>query len=157
MPALPDTLPAHPAMEAIEFHTGIDDPVGFAVRLLRKAYRQRARVLVTAPAALLDQISRQLWLAHEREFIAHVRVGRGQPGQAARTPLWLSTAVAAAAHEPVVVINVGAAAPADVGRLQRLIEVVAADPDSAAEGRQRWRQYKTAGHGIVHVNTAAQP
>ena len=37
------------------------------------------------------------------------------------------------------------------------IEVVAADPDSAAEGRQRWRQYKAAGHGIVHVNTAAQP
>ena len=139
-------------MEAIEFHTGIDDPVGFVVRLLRKAYRQGARVLVTAPAPMLDPISRQLWLSYEREFIAHVHVGRCQPGQAARTPLWLSTAVAAVEDEPVVVINVGAAAPADMARLQRLIEVVAADADSAAAGRQRWRQYKAAGYGVVHVN-----
>ena len=147
MPRLPS-----PVMEAIEFHTGIDDPVGFAVRLLRKAYRQRVRVLVTATAPVLDQISRQLWLAHEREFIAHVRVGCCLPGQAARTSLWLATAVAEVEHEPEVVINVGAAAPADVGRLQRLIEGVAADAEGAAEGRQRWRQYKAAGFGVTHLN-----
>ncbi len=139
-------------MEAIEFHTGVDDPVGFAVRLLRKAYRQGARVLVTAHAPTLDLLSQQLWLAYEREFIAHVRVGRCRPEQLARTPLWLSVAVSGVENEPTVVINVGAPAPDDLTRLQRLIEVVSAQTDAAAEGRLRWRHYKSAGCSIAHVN-----
>ncbi len=142
-------------MDAIEFHTGITDPVGFTLRMLRKAYRQGARVLVTAPAPVLDKLSRQLWRAYEREFIAHVLVGRCRQGQAERTPLWLGTTVTAGSYEPVVVINVGADAPLEPSRLQRLIEVVSADDDEAAAGRLRWRQYKAAGLVVEHVNASA--
>ena len=141
-------------MEAIEFHTGLEDPVGFAVRLLRKAYRQGARVLVTASTPTLDQLSRQLWLAYEREFIAHVRLGRCQAEQLARTPLWLATSVSGVEHEPRVVINIGAAAPADLDRLQRLIELVSAQTEEAAEGRLRWRHYKQAGCAISHLSAS---
>jgi DNA polymerase-3 subunit chi len=54
-----------------------------------------------------------------------------------------------------VVINVGAAAPIDPARLERLIEVVSAEDPDAAEGRQRWRSYKAAGLPLTHVNAAA--
>jgi hypothetical protein len=37
-------------MTEVEFHTGVDEPLGFACRLLRKAYRKGSRVLVTAPS-----------------------------------------------------------------------------------------------------------
>ncbi len=144
-------------MQAIEFHTGIEDPVGFAVRLLRKAYRQRARVLVTANTATLERLSRQLWAGHghEREFIAHVRVDRCRSGQAARTPLWLAAEVSGMAHEPGVVINLGAAAPSEPAGLERLIEIVSSEELDAAEGRQRWRLYKAAGLAVTHVNAGA--
>ena len=142
-------------MQPIEFHTGIDDPVGFAVRLVRKAYRQGARVLVTANPSTLERLSQQLWAGYEHEFIAHVRVDHCQPGQAARTPLWLATDVAGVQNEPTVVINVGASAPTDPARLQRLIEVVSADELDAADGRQRWRLYKAAGLPLIHVDAGA--
>ncbi len=138
-------------MEAVEFHTGIDDPASFTVRMLRKAYGQGTRVLVTAPASLLEQLSRLLWQEHEDEFLPHVFAARSNPGQLARTPIWLAAAVTAAEHEPRVLINVGAAAPDDPARLDRLIEVVSADADQANQGRQRWRFYKAAGWKLEHL------
>lgn len=138
-------------MEAVEFHTGVEDTTRFTVRMLRKAYAQGQRVLVTAAAPFLESLSRQLWVAYEREFIAHVLVARSSAATARRTPLWLGAGVTAAAHEPLVVINVGAPAPADLARLQRLIEVVAADVDSATAARLRWRQYSAAGFQIKHT------
>jgi DNA polymerase III subunit chi len=137
-------------MQAIEFHTGIDDPAGFTLRLLRKAYGQGARVLVTADAPMLEHLSRQLWLVYEREFVAHVVVARSRPPERARTPIWLASTVAHIEAEPRIVINVGMAAPADPARLDRLIEVVSSDVDLEAEGRERWRLYKAAGLQISH-------
>ena len=137
-------------MDQVEFHTGIEDPAEFVGRLLGKAYRQGARVLVTADDALQERISRYLWAGNERDFIAHVRLARCTAAQAARTPLWLAAAVQARPNEPVVVVNAGAEAPPDLQRLERLIEVVATEPEQAAAGRQRWRQYKAAGLLIKH-------
>ena len=137
-------------MDQIEFHTGVEDPAEFVGRLLGKAYRQGARVLVTADDPLQERISRYLWGTHETDFIPHVRLARCTAAQAARTPLWLAAAVRELPNEPLVVVNVGAAAPLDLQRLERLIEVVSAEPELAAEGRQRWRQYKTAGFHIKH-------
>ena len=53
-------------MTEVEFHTGVADPLGFACRLLRKAYRRGARVLVTAPPERLAQLDRLLWTFDER-------------------------------------------------------------------------------------------
>lgn len=137
-------------MDQVEFHTGIDDQADFVSRLLGKAYRQGARVLVTADDGLQERISRLLWAGNERDFIAHVRLARCTAAQAARTPLWLAPSAQNLPNEPVVVVNAGAPAPADLQRLQRLIEVVSADPDEAAAGRLRWRQYKAAGLQVHH-------
>ena len=136
-------------MTEVEFHTGVADSVGFTCRLLRKACRQGARVLVTAPDATLRELDRQLWTFEEREFVPHVRMPGAPAAVAARTPVWLASD-AEAAGAPGVVVNLGAEAPTDFGALQRLIEIVSDDPDEAARGRSRWRAYKAAGLEVRH-------
>lgn len=139
-------------MTEVEFHTGLPDGVGFACRLLRKAYRRGARVLVTAPPEVLTQLDRQLWIFEERDFVPHVRVPGGPASVRARTPIWLAASVDAAPADeaPRLVVNVGAAAPADLQSLDRLIEIVSAQADDAAGGRLRWRAYKARGLAIRH-------
>ncbi|MDO9073315.1 MAG: DNA polymerase III subunit chi [Rubrivivax sp.] len=138
----------------VEFHTGVADSIGFTCRLVRKACRLGARVLVTAPEATLRELDRALWTFEEREFVPHVRMPGAAAAVAARTPVWLA-GDAGTAGAPGVLVNLGGQAPADVGALQRLIEVVSADPDDAARGRERWRAYKAAGLQIKHHATAA--
>ncbi len=136
-------------MTEVEFHTGVHDRVAFACRLLRKAYRQSVRVLVTAPPELLSELDQQLWTFEEREFVPHVRMPGAAAALAARTPIWLATH-AGVPDAPRVLVNLGAQAPDDLAALERLIEVVAADVDETERGRQRWRGYKQAGLAIRH-------
>ena len=140
------------ALSEVEFHTGVVDRISFACRLLRKASRQGARVLVTAPDELLAELDRALWEFEERDFLPHVRMPGAKPAVAARTPVWLasSAALPGVGDAPRLLLNLGAEAPADVATLERLIEVVAADPDEAEHGRQRWRAYRAAGLDIKH-------
>jgi DNA polymerase-3 subunit chi len=133
----------------VEFHTGVADPLGFACRLLRKAYRRGARVLVTAPAERLAALDRLLWTFDERDFVPHLRVPAADPAMAARTPIWLAVPPAPAGA-PAVVVNLGAPAPATLDGLERLIEVVGSEPDEVQSGRERWRAYKAAGLAVVH-------
>ena len=58
-------------MTEVEFHVNVPDRLQYACRLLRKAYRQGARVLVRAPAPRLMRLDRELWTFVEREFLPH--------------------------------------------------------------------------------------
>ena len=145
-------------MTEVEFHTGVVDPLGFACRLLRKAVRRGVRVRVTAPADTLGALDRALWTFDERDFVPHVRLPGATAATAARTPIWLVPSLqtlAGDAPAPTVVVNLGADAPDELSGLDRLIEIVSADPDEAARGRSRWRAYKARGLGITHYT--AQP
>lgn len=136
-------------MTEVEFHTGVADRIGFACRLLRKACRQGARVLVTAQPETLAELDRELWTFEAHEFLPHVRMPGAMPSVAARTPVWLSPR-ADFPGAPRVVVNLGADAPASAADLQRLIEVVSAEPDDVESGRGRWRYYKAMGLEIRH-------
>ena len=137
----------------VEFHTGLTDDLGFACRLLRKAYRQGVRVQVTAPAPVLSALDRELWVAPERDFVPHVlmpgSVPVSMPAVARRTPIWLGAQVGLPGA-PRVLVNLGADAPAETAALDRLIEIVSADPDEAERGRERWRAYKMLGLRVKH-------
>lgn len=139
----------------VEFHTGVADDVGFACRLLRKAYQQGARVQVHAPGATLARLDRELWTFAEREFIPHLRLGGPGPwpAAAALTPLWLLESELPAdlpLPAPPVLVNLGAPAPSRQGGLARIIEVVALDADDEQRGRARWRAYRALGLEVVH-------
>lgn len=136
----------------VEFHTGIADPVAFACRLLRKAYRMGSRVQVTAPEPLLVEIDRALWVQDERDFVPHVRVPGPAKRVLERTPLWLSHQPpdTPGVEPPTVLVNVGAELDAADLRYGRVIEVVAADVDAAQSGRARWKRCKELGLDVVH-------
>lgn len=135
------------ALGEIEFHAGIPEPVPYAMRLIRKAWRKGARLLVTAPPAQLAELDRLLWTFEEREFLPHVRMPGAAAATAARSPVWLA-ASAELQDVPPVLVNLGADAPAEPGRFERLIELVGAAPESAEAGRERWRAYKAAGFAV---------
>jgi DNA polymerase-3 subunit chi len=126
---------------SVEFHTGVADPVRFACRLLRKAYRAGSRVLVTAPGPLLQRLDQDLWTFDAHDFVPHICLGGAADEVARRTPLWLATSVPASGLPPVL-INIGAAAPQAAHAFERVIEIVADDPEARAAGRARWRHYE---------------
>lgn len=146
-----------PPARAVEFHTGVAEPLEFACRLLRKAWRTRARALVLAPPPRLAALDRSLWTFAEREFIAHVVVpraaGAAWPAVAARTPLWLCAGIPGTpgVDLPGLLVNAGTdLEPADLAPFSRVIEIVGAEPEEAAAGRARWRAYKVQGLAITH-------
>lgn len=167
-------------LSEVEFHTGVADPAGYACRLLRKACRSVAglHALVTAPAALLGDVDRQLWTFDDRDFVAHARWPGAARAVASRSPIWLlaaedaAAAVAAArnmrntrdtrdaaaapgAPPTLLLLNLGSVVNAEPAALDRLIEIVGTDPQDAAAARVRWRDYKAAGLAVRHHARAA--
>jgi DNA polymerase-3 subunit chi len=136
----------------VEFHTGVADVTGFACRLLRKAYRQGAQLLVAAPATALAELDRRLWMQEALDFVPHVRLP-AEERVALRSPIWLASAWSAAPAQAAlgrVHINLGADMPADPASLPRIIEVLGCDAEAVQAGRLRWRLYKAQGLTVVH-------
>jgi DNA polymerase III subunit chi len=133
----------------IEFHTGQADAIGFACRLLRKAARQGARVQVTAPSEVLGHLDQQLWTFDERDFVPHVRASAASAAVLRRTPIVLADR-GMGEDAPRVQVNLGGEAPADWAGIDRLIEIVSAEPGDALRGRERWRHYKALGLPLKH-------
>jgi DNA polymerase-3 subunit chi len=136
----------------VAFHTGIADPLDYACRLLRKAYRAGARVAVHAEAPFLDRLDQALWTFEPLEFVPHVLLPRDQADAArlARTPVLLVRPGAAAPRRPVAV-EIGAAAVPEVSAHERVIAIIGLDPAQREAGRARWKEYERAGHALTHV------
>ena len=140
-------------MTDIAFHTGIANPLDYACRLLRKAYRSGARVAVHADAALLDRLDQALWVFEPLEFIPHVVLPRdaADAHRLAQTPVVLVRPGASAPAECRVAVSLAGAPVEGLERFDRLIAIVGTDPEQRDTGRQRWREYERAGHAISHV------
>jgi DNA polymerase-3 subunit chi len=142
---------------AVEFHTGVEDPLHFACRLLRKASRSGARVLVTAPPALLAALDEALWTFEALDFVPHVRVPGPQAALAPRTPIWLAAGPLPdelQSDAPRLLLNLGAEPPSDPDSFQRVIELVGTEADQRAAGRARWRHYECWGVKPLHHSAA---
>jgi DNA polymerase-3 subunit chi len=142
-------------MADVAFHTGVDDKLGYACRLLRKAYRQGARVAVSGAAPLLQQLDQALWTFEPQEFVPHLRLGAGfgmrdtPPQRLLRTPIWL---VDPGAQPPdvSVLVNLGPERQPGDEAYARIIEIVSRAPVDVSAGRRRWKQYESLGWAITH-------
>ena len=133
-------------MTQVDFHSGLDDPLPYACRLLRKAWRAGARVVVTGDAAQLARLDTLLWTFDPGEFIPHARLRAGDTPtpRLSRTPIWLAEQPGDVAGSDVL-LNLGPALLDDLALPARTIELVGSTPDAVAAGRQRWRQHVAAG------------
>ena len=134
-------------MGKVEFHHGVGDKLGYACRLLRKAYKAGARVVVTGDEASLRTLDKQLWVFDEQEFLPHVLATTKQPVPARQhsTPIWLSADPATAPGDRSILINVGQDMPAGMDRFERMFDIVSSAPDDRQLGRQRWKTYAAMG------------
>lgn len=143
-------------MTEIAFHFNAPDKLGYALRLLRKAYRASAQVVVIGPTPVLDELDRSLWCFEPLEFIPHLRLRRGQNAEARLqgTPLWLADEARDAPRRQVLV-NLGTGLATGFESFERLIEIVSVDADDREAGRQRWKHYTERGYAIVRHDVAA--
>ncbi|MDP9045179.1 MAG: DNA polymerase III subunit chi [Pseudomonadota bacterium] len=143
-------------MTEVSFHFNVPDRTDYVCRLVRKAMRTRASVVLAGPATALAHFDRALWTFDDLEFLPHRVLAPGEtvPARAAPTRVWLvQDATHAAQHE--VLINLGAAPAAGFESYERLIEVVSADDDDRAAARARWKYYAGRGYAIHTHEVAA--
>lgn len=137
-------------MTAVAFHFGMADRLAYSCRLLRKASRAGARVVVTGAAPTLDQLDRMLWVFDPLEFVPHWRGPRAvaMAPRLAGTPVVLVDQVPQPPGSFGVLLNLGDEVPAGFDAFDRVIEVVPPEDDARARARQRWRHYAAQGLAI---------
>ena len=135
-------------MTRIDFHTNIPDKVGYACRLVRKAYAARAKLVLLAESpAQAAQLNEALWTLSGTDFIPHVMAG---------DPLAADTPVIVTADENVdlphrdMLINLTRRTPDGVDSFARVFEIISTDEEDAAAGRARYGAYKRQSYPLTH-------
>lgn len=136
-------------MTEIDFHFNTPDKVRYACRLLRKAVGARgARVVVVAPAPVIDAIDLALWQLSAVDFVAHCRAS-AEPAVLSRSPVVLMDGDAGALPHQQVLLNLASEIPAGFERFERLIDIVTDAEDDRQSARLRWRHYADRGYVIT--------
>lgn len=142
-------------MTEVSFHFNVPDRVDYLCRLVRKAVRSGARLVLAGPAAELEPIDRALWAFDETEFLPHLwrRDAVPPPARLAATPVWLAEdARHTGCHE--VLVNLGPDPAAGFESFEKLIEIVTGDAADRAQARRRWKHYADRGYAITRHEVA---
>ena len=135
-------------MTRIDFHTNVPDKLAYACRLARKAYGAQHRMVVLVDdAQQLAALDAALWSFSATDFLPHVQAGDALAGE---TPIVLTDSDAAALPHTQLLVNLSRRTPACVDQFERMIEVVSAEEDDAAAGRQRYVAYKQQSYPLTH-------
>ncbi|HAT31495.1 MAG TPA: DNA polymerase III subunit chi [Janthinobacterium sp.] len=127
-------------MTRIDFHTNVPDKLAYACRLARKAYMAHNKVvLLTEDARQLATLNAALWTFSDTDFLPHVLA---DDALAPQTPIVLTASDSEQLPHFDILVNLSRHPPANFARFQRLFEIVSADQDDAAAGRQRYAFYK---------------
>jgi DNA polymerase-3 subunit chi len=139
-------------MTEVAFHFNIADKQAYTCRLLRKALASGARVMVTAPSSVLQQLDRLLWTFSQLDFIAHARLSEDHKVVTA-SPVILSESLDGSPHQQVV-LNLGDEVPAGFEKFERLIDIVGLDEADRQLARARWKFLADKGYAITRHDVA---
>ncbi len=136
-------------MTEVMFHLNVPDRLGYACRLLRKAYGSGAKVVVRAPPATLEQLDGLLWTFEATDFVPHLRLAEGETvaPRLQHTPIWLVAHVAQAPHHDVL-LNLGDELVPGFESFAKVIEIVPEDAAPKQAARQRWKHYADRGYAL---------
>lgn len=143
-------------MTEVSFHFNVADRTDYTCRLVRKATRAGASVVLAGPPAALTHFDRALWTFDDLEFLPHVMPRPGQPvaERLRATKVWLLPDANQAEHHDVLV-NLGVDAPSGFESFAKVIEIVTTDADDRAAARERWRHYASRGYAIAQHGASA--
>ncbi|MFD1711738.1 DNA polymerase III subunit chi [Ottowia sp. GY511] len=141
-------------MTEVAFHFNVPDRLGYACRLLRKAYATGGRTVVVGSAEQIHALDTALWTFSALDFIPHARAS-APPETLAHTPVVLATD-AQEVEGAQIMVHLGETVPAGFERFERLIELVGTDQAGRAHARQRWRHYADRGYEIKRHDAAAK-
>lgn len=133
-------------MTRVDFHFNVPDRLMYACRLLRKAYHQGAKLVVTGDSAMLQQLDQTLWTFEQLEFLPHCGANSSRE-ILERTAIVLAIDVRTP-PQPDVLINLGTGVPDGFERYQRLIEIVGRAEQDRLPARERWKHYSSRGYPI---------
>jgi DNA polymerase-3 subunit chi len=132
-------------MTEVAFHFNAPDKLGYACRLLRKAYLKGARVVVLGSSRDSASLAQALWTMAAGEFVPHCR-DSDAPMLLKASPIVIASGHAPPADFPAdVLLNLTDECPAGFERFERVIEVVTLDEVDRQRARERWKHYKAAG------------
>jgi DNA polymerase-3 subunit chi len=131
-------------MTRIDFHSNVGDSLGYACRLVRKAYLAGQPLIVLAEPPRLRAFDEQLWTFAPLEFVPHCMAGSPL---AEETPVVLAATLDNVPHHQIL-LNLGDAVPAQFARFERLLEVVGNAPEELVAGRERYRFYRDRGYAL---------
>lgn len=135
-------------MTRIDFYSNVPDKILYACRLVRKARAANCRlVLFGQDRAQLTQIDEALWTFSDTDFLPHVMA---DDPLAAQTPVLLADAGMTELPHHELIVNLSNQMPPDFARFERLLEIVAADDQDKAAGRERYSYYKQRGYTLSH-------
>lgn len=136
-------------MTDIEFHVNVTDKLHYSCRLLRKAYRNGAKAVVTAEPELLQQLDQLLWSYSSTEFLPHCTIDSPASTLSA-TPILLAGQLDARPTGTAgrVLINLGQQVPAGFERFERFIEVASSLESDRLAARDRWKHYRDRGYPL---------
>lgn len=140
-------------MAEVAFHFNVGNKLGYACRLLRKAWRNGRRCMVVVDAADLPTLDQALWTSGGDDFLPHARAD-ASAALVKHSPILLGEQVAPQWPADVLV-NLSAQVPAGLDGFERVIEVVSVDEADRQHARLRWRQYTDAGHSLVRHDLGA--
>jgi DNA polymerase-3 subunit chi len=132
-------------MTEVSFYTFAPDKLAVMRQLLAKAYGQKLNVLIhTADPAQADNVDRMLWANPPLSFLPHCR---DSDALAAQTPVLIGVNADCLAQADVL-INLDSEHPTQFSRFDRVLEIVTADDEDRARGRQRYKFYQERGYAI---------
>ena len=143
-------------MTEVSFHFNVGDRTDYVCRLVRKATRTGAGVVLAGPMPALQHFDRALWTFDDLEFLPHVMLRPGEPvaPRLRATPVWLLPDASQAEHHDVLV-NLGVGAPAGFESFGKVIEIVTVDEEDRRGARVRWKHYANRGYAITRHEVAA--
>lgn len=120
-----------------------EDPLLLVCELARRAFNnQQASVILATSQDQAEMLDARLWDFSDDAFIPHQIAGDDDDGI---TPV-LIVPPAMAVEERPLAINLREACA--LGKHERILEVVAADPAQRVGSRQRWSEYKRLGYEL---------
>lgn len=130
-------------MTEVAFHFNAPDKLGYACRLLRKAYLRGARLLVLVDEADQRALDAALWTMAPGAFVPHSTAS--DPAHVrSRSPIQLASRLPARS-DATVLVNLLDEVPAGFDAYARVIEVVTGGDVDRQQARERWKYYKANG------------